>query len=544
MAPSNIDDPEMLLAQSAKQGDSAAAAELIARYFDYWLRAAHGIVGSTRAPSDAADLVQDANLKLLELWRTGEGPDTNVRSYVTAMMRNAHLNRLRSPRSRELDVDDLGAADIPLSEDDYRRIEISREAQAVRRALAALAPDHQTVLRAVLVDGRKPADLTTELGRQAPAVSSLLLRAKHALHRSLLIEYLSTGGEQCAANAHALPKRVHEQVDAHRPHDAGLAHVLQCEDCQKNWRRFGHVSTALGVVPLVTIAVLAHEGATVPVHAVTVPNNVGDGGATASGGSAASAGVGGSAATAGIGASGAAAGSVTAGAAGSAAAGAGGAAVAGAGGVGAALGGGAVVAGGSAAAAGAAAAVTGIGAKLVSFVASKVVLVGGIALVVVAGTAFLASVLTGHTTEQSVVDDDAAAAQQSETVETANDGSEVIVTLPTNDFGAELDVRLDLDANNALLSISTEFGVAGAAALQLHELTLSLSPGVSWVSVSNDLQCGAGASSTVCVPGGATDLNSGVVFGVNDAAGSGSFTIELVAEADGDVFTGSATGNW
>ncbi len=184
-----------VLSRAARNGDLEAGSSVIRELLPYWLRAAHSIVGenSPRGDLDASDLVQDATLRLIELWKKGEGPESNTRSYVTSIMRNGYVNRLRSPITRERQFDESENGQEFHHRDQYCDIDLAREAEAVRSAFLELSDDHRLVLSAVVVEDRKPASLVNELGRPAPAVSNLLSRAKHALHRALLLNYLSCG---------------------------------------------------------------------------------------------------------------------------------------------------------------------------------------------------------------------------------------------------------------------------------------------------------------------------------------------------------------
>ncbi|PIJ43419.1 hypothetical protein BMH30_07790 [Leucobacter sp. OLES1] len=258
---------EAELVVRAKQGDAASAAQILGAHLPYWMGAARKIISTdTRSArvgeviSDPADLVQQAAVSLLEAWGDGRGPDRNVRSYVSAIMRNSYANSLRSPRAREQLLDEDQVDSRFLVEDDLRLIDIAAETDAVRRAFSKLNQDYQKVLQRVVVEGRKPAQLVEELERPAPAISNLLARAKAALSRQLLVEYLTSGGEECEQNANALPARVHEQVGAHSRTDRGLAHVFDCERCQRNWKRFAAISGTLGVTPLLLVTGLMDGG--------------------------------------------------------------------------------------------------------------------------------------------------------------------------------------------------------------------------------------------------------------------------------------------
>ena len=86
--------------------------------------------------------------------------------------------------------------------------------------------------------------------------------------------------------------------------------------------------------------------------------------------------------------------------------------------------------------------------------------------------------------------------------------------------------------------------VAGVENWQLRELRLTLSSGTSYTGVSGGMTCEGGSSEIVCTPDSAGQRLGRVGFTIDDEVGSGSFALEIVASAEGEVFTGSATGNW
>ncbi len=269
------------LADAARGGDPQATARLFALHLPYWTAAARQIIQkdvrshTAAGPrEEPAELVQEALARLLELWRDGKGPTTNTRSYVATMMQHAYANKLRSPRTRERPLEDAEAESAFTVTDDLRWADLSGEIDAMRRALAGLSPDYRAVLVAVTAEGRKPAELTGRFGRSAPAISNMLSRAKQSLFRLMLIDYLSAGGPECAENAARLPLRVHEEPAAHGERERGMAHVRDCERCRRNWAHFAAVSSALGILPLVTVAHLA--GGAAPAAAADAPGSAAD----------------------------------------------------------------------------------------------------------------------------------------------------------------------------------------------------------------------------------------------------------------------------
>lgn len=201
------------------------------------------------------EMVQSALVKLFEVIDAGTAPIANPLAYTAMIMRNARANELRSARANTQswgDLEELPAefVSVELPEDRVRGVELRGEFAMVRRALASLSPEHRLLLQRVVIEGRKPRELVEEFGREAPAISSALARAKAALRRSVLVDLLSEGAEECAENARRLPDRVRDDVAEHRSSERGIAHVECCDACRAGWRRFAGLVSALGVLPL------------------------------------------------------------------------------------------------------------------------------------------------------------------------------------------------------------------------------------------------------------------------------------------------------
>lgn len=256
-ASSELDDAALV--RAARAGDTDAAAIVIGRWQGFLAAQARRIA---RGRLDPEDLLASAILGLLDLWRRGAGPDDGIAAYLSRSMRNAVIDLRRSPRSAELSLDELeetsGSAAFAAEESPaWREADLRAEYALVRSAFAALPDDYRVVLRELVVHDRKPAQLTAELDRTAPAISSLALRAKRALRRQLLIEHLGDGGADCQENARELPDSVREDPIEHGANDRGLAHVRSCPRCRRNWARFAAFGSAFGVLPALVLAELA-----------------------------------------------------------------------------------------------------------------------------------------------------------------------------------------------------------------------------------------------------------------------------------------------
>lgn len=482
------------LSHAAKLGDSDAATKVIGHYLPYWMRAAYGITNAKHNGSaEPEDLVQEATLKLLNKWRIGQGPESNTRAYVTAMMRNSYLNTLRSPSSRETSLEELESVSPLPSHDNLQEIDISREIAAVRRAFATLTPDHQTALSSTIIEGQKPADLVRVLDRSAPAVSNLLVRAKQALHRALLIDYLSASKPECSKNAQQLPKRVHTEISEHADEERGISHARSCESCQKNWRRFATVSTTLGVLPLLTISQWSASAPAASADQGDQPQSPVETGNTA--GVSPSAGL---------------------------------------------VPGHQVTMTTGAAVSGAATSGEAVSKALTSTPA----LIAGLALIVAAVIFFALPFVLD--TSHSVEIPNETTAEVSSTLVT-EDGRSIdsgSSADTSNPYEAEIDVWMNVGKTDKLSMINTEFSVKKAELWSLEGIRLSLSPDTEFRYASNGLQCTSEGSDVQCLPSQSTDLSSPFVFAVQNQSAGGSFELELEATAEGDHYTGRATGSW
>lgn len=460
------------LAQRANLGDERAAASFIGACLPYWMGAARDIA-APQLRDEAEDLVQGSIAKLLELWRRGEGPSRNTRAYVTASIRNAHATQARSPRSRSRSLDDQalepGGASVQ-SPDNTEFTDLTYEREAIREAIDLISPDHRAVLIATVVEGRKPGDLVEALDRPAPAVSNLIARAKQALRRALLVVYLSRGGAECSHNARELPRQVLNELDDHEDSERGIAHARSCNRCRRNWRRFAAVTTALGVLPLLTVAQLT-AGAE-PAAADDTDPDAGDRGEDGSQ----------AAPSAGLGA----------------------------------------IQGG----AGSAAAVPGTVGAFTKALATPLALAIGILFVVVALIAVLLQLrVSAQAGEESVY-----------TGEISGD----------NPHSASFVVHLGEASSGDTRTVVADFAVRDAAEWSISDLTLSLPGGSELLSNSKNLNCSASEQGVWrCLTDGVANRAGPFEFLVRSPEGRrGSFALDLLATADGDAFTGRATGTW
>ncbi len=253
------------LVAEAAAGNMAAAAEYLSRHLRMLSAMSRRISGNVL---DAEDLLSDAVMGLLRKWLDGTGPTEAVNAYVIRSMRNRIVDELRSPRSRETSIEWM---DLPAGGGEIERVERESDLRIVRRALVELPEDQRRVLIDSEVHGRTPRDLVDVLGRSAPAISSLLRRAKINLRTTVLELQLDDQGpptsEECERVLRTLPEsaRTPEEVERHY-----LQHGMDCARCAKGVSVF--VATLAGLFSSIIIAFVGLDAT--PAMAGPVPRDV------------------------------------------------------------------------------------------------------------------------------------------------------------------------------------------------------------------------------------------------------------------------------
>lgn len=246
------------LNERAAEGDRGAAQRYLSATLPYLRAVANRLVP---AGVDPDDVLSEAIFRLLQKWDEGAGPREFAHTYVIRTIRNIVVDEIRAPRSRNVALrDDAPLADVVAAEK-FRRIDLSSDFELVRTAMRALPDDQRRVLEAVVVNGRKPGEVSAQFQRNPAAVSNLLKRAKAALRRQVLVAALSEGELDCQRNATEVPRPPRLDWREHDRGETGIPHILGCEPCQRRWARWSGITSALGV-----------SAALVVVSAVDVPS--------------------------------------------------------------------------------------------------------------------------------------------------------------------------------------------------------------------------------------------------------------------------------
>jgi RNA polymerase sigma factor (sigma-70 family) len=232
-------DDELL--RRAREGSSDAFAAL-------WRR--HAGVAYTVARTfhtlDADDIVSEAFTRVLEAIRSGKGPSTAFRPYLTMAVKNVgryHYNRGPSLAEREREATREVAA--PSGED----VAIaSYERDATAAAFLSLPERWQEVLWYSEVDGLKPRVISEYIGIPANAVSALAVRAKRGLRDAWVTVQLARArtpecgealADMSAYSRGALAERARARVEGH------LATCPTCPSALKEAQSLANLTLAL-----------------------------------------------------------------------------------------------------------------------------------------------------------------------------------------------------------------------------------------------------------------------------------------------------------
>jgi RNA polymerase sigma factor (sigma-70 family) len=157
---------------------AAAAGDLIS----FLRRRAQFLVGSD---SDAWDLVQDALERALHRWPTEWAGSDDARRWLTVVLRNLHIDRVRSASwraSATIDPDDLSLLAAPDTEELplWRTVDVER----VEAGMARL-PKVQRRILLMQAEGKSLREIGQALGVNPATIGTQLFRAKRRM-RALL----------------------------------------------------------------------------------------------------------------------------------------------------------------------------------------------------------------------------------------------------------------------------------------------------------------------------------------------------------------------
>ena len=144
----------------------------------------------SRNQAEAEDLVQETYLRAVRA--AGQlAPDSNLKSWLYAILRNAWLNQVRHARSgpRMIDLDDetdpQGAAQVKSGDDPYASYVCQAERDDVRAAVNNLPQQFREVIVLREFEGLSYQEIGVVLGCPPGTVMSRLGRARDRLREAL-----------------------------------------------------------------------------------------------------------------------------------------------------------------------------------------------------------------------------------------------------------------------------------------------------------------------------------------------------------------------
>ncbi|HET7034670.1 MAG TPA: sigma-70 family RNA polymerase sigma factor [Thermomicrobiaceae bacterium] len=173
-------DEEQILSR-ARQGDLQALEELCRREWQPVYRlVAHAVANR----AEAEDLTQEVFLRAIRALDRYQETGAPFRAFLATIARNLIRTHWKTRRGGPVNL--ANWPELPGDEDGPEEAAIAAGERAqLRRALDALSPDYQTVLRLRLLDGR-PTDEVAAIMRRSPgAVRVLQHRALTALRAVL-----------------------------------------------------------------------------------------------------------------------------------------------------------------------------------------------------------------------------------------------------------------------------------------------------------------------------------------------------------------------
>lgn len=175
-----VEPDDETLIEATRNGDVDAFGQLYHRHRP----AARAAAASLRIPRcEREDVVEEAFANIFATLQRGRGPRESFRPYLIAAVRNITFSKARrdvraTEGTRRL-MTEIGTIDQTheLSVDDL-----------VNAAFGQLPERWRHILYAVEIEGRKPAEIATELNLSPNAASALVARARRGLRTAYMDE--------------------------------------------------------------------------------------------------------------------------------------------------------------------------------------------------------------------------------------------------------------------------------------------------------------------------------------------------------------------
>lgn len=238
------------LITAVRRGDTTAYGVLYERHLGAAKRAAACLATTT---AEREDLVAEAFTRVLQVLRTGNGPEEEFRPYLLVTMRHAAINAARRAPALTL------YSDIPDTASDEDPVTARLSGRDAASAFAGLPERWRMVLWHTEVEGESPAEIAPLLGMTPNGVAALAYRAREGLRQAYLRMHLpATDARDCRAATDKLAGWVRRSISAPQRRKIS-AHLSRCTRCRELADGLTEINGELRAVlaPLVLGAALA-----------------------------------------------------------------------------------------------------------------------------------------------------------------------------------------------------------------------------------------------------------------------------------------------
>ncbi|MGD9696791.1 MAG: RNA polymerase sigma factor [Thermoleophilia bacterium] len=220
------------LGRRALAGDREAFGELFARHESGLFNVAYRLTGDRE---DAADIAQEAFLRVFARLDDLAGRDVNLAAYLHRTARNLVYDR-SARRAREAptgEIERVAGADRAMEADPALSALVGSQGDEVRAANARLPERHRLVLALRELQDMSYEDIGRVLDVTPGAVAQLLARARMALRRELRLEQVDPGAMDpaCRSRLAQIGALIDGELDADRARVL-TAHIATCAACR------------------------------------------------------------------------------------------------------------------------------------------------------------------------------------------------------------------------------------------------------------------------------------------------------------------------
>lgn len=235
---------EAALAGRALSGDREAFGELFALHERSLLNITYRMTGSRE---DAADITQEAFLRVFARLDRLQGREVNLSAYLTRTAQNLVYDHSKK-KGRETAVEDIAlaaGADPALESDPERAALLSDQQEQVRRANAELTERQRLALALREVENQSYEEIGRVLDLAPDGVAQLLVRARMTLNRALRLQQVDVSrlAQGCRDSLGPIGALVDGELGEDR-RQVLERHLTECADCRATKASFEESRTS------------------------------------------------------------------------------------------------------------------------------------------------------------------------------------------------------------------------------------------------------------------------------------------------------------